>query len=105
MRREAGSSWRLRGLGESNLAAGRDEPAFAAFRDLAQSLEVGQDFGRDYWHAWTRLIEILARRNHDASRSADIRREIQRLGRLPSATDHPECIARLRAIEAALPSK
>ncbi|HVZ94749.1 MAG TPA: hypothetical protein VG797_09585 [Phycisphaerales bacterium] len=93
----------LRGLAEADLRAGRDEPAFAGLKRLAADLEAKRDFSRDYWHAWTRMIEILNRQNADGSRTPIIRREIARLEMLPTAKHQADCIQRFQRIKEKLP--
>lgn len=89
----------LRGLGEARLASGDSEHAFAAFREIAAGLETVQSYNRDYWHAWTRMIEILGTRPEAKERAASIRREITRLRAMPSAKEHGACIGRIEAVE------
>lgn len=69
----------LRGLGEAKLASGDDAGAFTAFREVATLLEAQPHKDRNYWHAWTRMLQILARQNADGSRSDTILRETRRL--------------------------
>lgn len=69
----------LRGLGEAKLASGDDAGAFTAFREVATLLEAQPHKDRNYWHAWTRMLQILARQNADGSRSDTIMREARRL--------------------------
>lgn len=89
----------LRGTAEARLARGDDEGAFSEFRRLAQTMEASGDTSRDYWHAWTRMLEILARRPRDPDSGASVRREIARLRSLPSALDHLDCLVKLREVE------
>lgn len=89
----------LRGLGEAKLRGGREADAFAAFKRLAEDPDGAREQSRESWHAWTRMVEILARQNTDGSRSADIRRELARLRALPSAAQHADCIGRLARVE------
>lgn len=89
----------LRGLGESLLESGDEAGAFARFSTMAQALEAQQEFSRDYWHAWTRMLEILSRRPRTPDSDATIRREIARLRGMPSALEHPACLSRLRDVE------
>lgn len=92
----------LRATGEAALAMNDDEAAFAAFKRLAADLESRKEHTRDYWHAWTRMIEILSRQNTDSSRTDTIRREAARLEALESAQRQSDCVARIRAIRDAL---
>jgi tetratricopeptide (TPR) repeat protein len=91
-----------RGLGESRLAAGDDAAAFAAFRAVARVYESRGEHPRDYWLAWARMLDILARRPRTPEGAASIRREIARLRSLDAALDHPDCMVRIRAVEDAL---
>lgn len=91
-----------RGAAESRLALGADQEAFARFREIVTAADA--DTSTDVWLAWTRMMEILARHNDGGARSAEIRREIARLRTLESALEQPECLARLREIEDALPA-
>ncbi len=88
----------LRATGEAALAMNDDEAAFAAFKRLAADLESRKEHTRDYWHSWTRMIEILARQNSDGSRTDTIRRETARLEALESSRRQADCVARIRAI-------
>jgi len=97
VRARAGVNEYERGLGEARLMTGDDEGAFAVFREIVARAE--DEKGADVWIAWTRMLEILARRNEDWARTAEIRRQIARLRALPSALDQPECLDRLRAVE------
>lgn len=92
-----------RGSAEAHLAGGDDQQAFARFREIVASVD--NESSADLWFAWTRMLEILARNNDDGRRTAEIRREIARLRTLQSALERPECLARLRAIEDALPAR
>lgn len=92
----------LRGLGEAAVGAGKDEDAFAAFKQLAADHEARRDYSRPYWHAWTRMVEILSRQNADGSRTDTIRREAARLELLDSARQQADCVARIRAVNAKL---
>ena len=94
----APSADRLIVLGEGQLAEREEAAAFDAFRLVAVALEPGQTAERAYWHAWSRMLEILERRNPDGARSADIRREIARLRTLDSWGTFPDCTARLEAV-------
>jgi len=69
----------LRGLGEARIASGNDAAAFTAFREVATLLEAQPHKDRNYWHAWTRMLQILARQNADGSRTETIAREVERL--------------------------
>ncbi len=95
----------LRGLGEARLAAGDPERAFAAFREIAEGLEAVQSYNDDYWHAWTRMLEILAARPDAKERGASIRREITRLRAMESAKQHGECVERIAQVESRLPAR
>lgn len=92
----------LRGLGEARLVLKDDARAFEAFRETARALETQQDFARDYFHAWTRMLEILARRGASTDDAATVRREIARLRSLPGALEQPDCMVRLRGVEASI---
>lgn len=91
-----------RGLGEALLMQGQEERGFAAFSEIARAFEARQEFTSDYWHAWTRMLEILARRPRTSDEDARLRREIARLRSLDSALEHPAAMVRLKAIEEAL---
>ncbi len=69
----------LRGLGEARLAYRDDAGAFPVFREIAGALENDGRRDRNYWHSWTRMIQILGRQNGDGSRTATILREARRL--------------------------
>jgi tetratricopeptide (TPR) repeat protein len=91
-----------RGLGESLLTLGDEAGAFAAFSAVAQAFEARQDFSRDYWHAWTRMLEILSRRPRTPDEDARLRREVARLRSLDSALQQPDCMVRIKAVEDAV---
>lgn len=61
------------------LAAGRDEEALGAARDIAQRLESGGDHGPAYWRAWARSLQALDRLGPDTQTAASMRSEIARL--------------------------
>jgi len=90
------------GRAEAMFAMGDDQPAFALYREIADNAAFADPGGRDFWRAWTRMLEILARQNTDGARTETITREIARLRAMPSAPDHPDCLARLAEIEQAL---
>lgn len=75
----------LRGLGEARLAYRDDPGAFPVFREIAGALENDGRRDRNYWHSWTRMIQILGRQNGDGSRTATILREARRLMALESS--------------------
>lgn len=87
-----------RGLAEALLAGADEAGAFAQFRAIADSLGQGGEAHDDWWRAWTRMIEILARREPSPDHVARVRREIERLRALPSAVQRPDCMARLEAV-------
>lgn len=91
-----------RGLGESLLGLGDEAGAFTAFSAVAQAFEARQDFSRDYWHAWTRMLEILSRRPRSPDEDARLRREIARLRSLDAALQQPDCMVRIKAVESAI---
>lgn len=91
-----------RGLGEALLAVGDDAGAFAAFSEMARALEARQEFSRDYWHTWVRMLEILARRPRTPDENARIRREIARLRSMDEALKHPDCLVRIKTVEEGL---
>ncbi len=80
-------------LGEAQLASGDDAGAFATLSRLAQSLNAG-DHGEAYWHAWTRVLEVLDGQNADGSRSATIRRRLVTIGAMDDGSC-PACGERL----------
>lgn len=94
--------FQLMGTAETLRAAGNDTAAFAVYREIAADTAFADPGGRDFWRAWTRMLEILARQNEDGSRTETIAREIARLRAMPSAPDHPDCLARLAEIEKSL---
>lgn len=89
-------------LGEAYLAEHEEAAAFDAFRRVVVALEPSQTDDRAYWHAWTRMLEILQRRNPEGARSADIRREVARLRTLDSWKSFPDCKARIEAVARAV---
>ncbi|MBL8745869.1 MAG: hypothetical protein JNK58_05870 [Phycisphaerae bacterium] len=88
-----------RGLGEALLVMNDEEGAFMAFNEIARAFGARQDFTREYWHAWTRMLEILSRRHRTPDEDARIRREIARLRSLDSALEHPDCMVRIKQLE------
>ncbi len=101
---EAEPGWRSArlGLGEALLAAGDDAGAFAQFRDLAAALEAAAERSADYFHAWTRMLEILARQNKDGARTQTIQRECKRLLLTPEVDQCALCRPRLAALARAV---
>lgn len=91
-----------RGLAESLLVVQDEESAFRLFSEIAKALEARQEFSRDYWHAWTRMLEILSRRPRTPDEDARIRREIARLRSLDSALEQPDCMVRIKELESRL---
>ncbi len=93
--------WREVAQAEARLRVGDDAGAFALFRGIAERTPAETRGERAYWHASTRIVEILHRRDADGSRRPTIRREIERLRRQPSWNDHPDCTRRIEAVAAA----
>lgn len=90
----------LRGMGEAKLSLGKDAQAFPVFREIAGSQEEGGKHDRNYWHAWTRMIQILARQNTDGSRTDTIVRETNRLRTLDNAATNGEYLSKIQSISA-----
>jgi hypothetical protein len=86
----------MRGLGESHIAAGDDAAAFGVFRDISSATAPEGENARDHFHAWARMLEVLARQNADGSKSALIARESRRLMLLNPAATCPECAERIK---------
>jgi hypothetical protein len=64
-------------LGRAQLASGDSAGAFSTLRALAQGLEPLRPLPREFWHAWSVLLGILAGQNADGSRSDTIRVQIK----------------------------
>lgn len=63
---------------EALYALQRDEDAFPLYRVLAESHEANRRDTDAYWRAWTRMLQIIERREGD-NRHEEIAREINRL--------------------------
>jgi len=87
------------GLAEALMLTGDDAGAFSRFRDLAAALEAAGERSADYFHCWTRMLEILQHQNRDGSRTQTIRRECRRLLLSPELRLCPPCRERLTALE------
>ncbi len=77
-----GPGTRLRlGLGRALAIGGDEAGAFAAWRAAVAPFDADPAATRpdEYWHAWTLMLELLAARNADGSRTGAIRVQITRL--------------------------
>ncbi len=83
------------------LALDDEAGAFTRFRDIATS-RAAQTEDEGYWHAWTRMLEILERQNSGGSRTQGIRDAVRRLRALPSWGEHTECARRIEAVASRL---
>ncbi|GAB4518187.1 MAG: hypothetical protein Tsb0013_22350 [Phycisphaerales bacterium] len=85
---------------EALLALGDDASAFSALRSVVAALEDAADTRgtRPYWHAWTRMLEILERQNSDGSRTEEIVRTVRRLRALAGWGAHADCTERIDAL-------
>lgn len=77
--RASGPPDRALDLAAARRGAGDDAESFALLRDLTERLERASDRSDHFWRAWTLMLEILAARNDDGTRTDAIRRELQRL--------------------------
>lgn len=89
----------LRILAEARFAAGDHESAFAIYRDLVSAAQSAGRYDATFWSGWSRLLQILAARNEDGSRTGSIRREINRLRRLDENLGGEPFRSRIEAIE------
>ncbi len=85
--------------GEALLACGEDEEAFSQFRDLAGALEASGDRSAAYWACWSRMLELLAKRNDDGERTEMILREVRRLRFLDESLGGSPYQARIERVE------
>ncbi|MFG0258375.1 MAG: hypothetical protein ACF8GE_10775 [Phycisphaerales bacterium JB043] len=65
--------------GEALHRLGRDDEAFARFRQGVAALEAQDAYDESFWHGWARLLETLDAHNQDATRGDTIRQELRRL--------------------------
>ncbi|MFN0132100.1 MAG: hypothetical protein ACKVW3_06165 [Phycisphaerales bacterium] len=73
--RAAGWSSRVElGLGRALILSGDRAGGFAVLRDLAQRLDAPGSRGGEFWHAWTILLEELAREGRSGTITAHARR-------------------------------
>ncbi len=84
-------------------ALGDDAGAFELVRDLATRLEASPDRPRAFWHAWTIMLEILADRADDASRTG-ARAHLARLRILDPNLGGPPFESRLSRVADSLDS-
>ncbi len=84
-------------------ALGDDAGAFELVRDLATRLDAAGDRPRAYWHAWTIMLEILAMRPDEPSRSG-ARAHLARLRILDPNLGGPPFESRLSRVADSLDS-
>ncbi|MFN0133831.1 MAG: hypothetical protein ACKVW3_15040, partial [Phycisphaerales bacterium] len=73
--RAAGWSARVElGLGRALILASDRPGGFAVLRDLAQRLDAPASRGTEFWHAWTLVLEELAREGRGGTITAHTRR-------------------------------
>ena len=84
-------------------ALGDDAGAFELARELATRLEATGQRPRAFWHAWTIMLEILASRPDQASRSG-ARAHITRLSLLDTELGGPPFKSRLSRVADSLDS-
>ncbi|MBL9031947.1 MAG: hypothetical protein JNM80_09595 [Phycisphaerae bacterium] len=77
LRAAGGGAWSARvelGLGRALVASGDRAGGFAVLREVATRLDAPGSRGPAFWHAWTILIEQLAREGRGGTITAHVRR-------------------------------
>ena len=76
---------------------GDTQPAFNEFRQIAQQAPVDAD---QWWHAWTRMLQILDAINADNTRTQQLKLELARLQARPAFDGDSESGRRIAALAA-----
>lgn len=66
-------------LGEAALTLNDDANAYDAFLQVVTALEQREAPTEQYWHAWSRALEIFMRNNDDGSKTEQVRATLLRL--------------------------
>lgn len=86
-------------LGEAALALDDEETAYASFLQVVNALEQREAPTEQYWHAWSRTLEIFMRHNQDGSKTENVRATLARLKLNDPALGGEPYASRFAAIE------